>query len=347
MSTLIPFAINRESGELCGVEDVPRGRSCNCVCPSCGQSVVARRGEKVEWHFAHDSRAEVVAEKECDLSFESVCAQMLRQMLLSLKNEPLSLPDYIGIVELVRDGKSFEESIPITKASNPVVSEYKEFSIPYTLVAAIQNHELLIDVIYRERAGITLEDYPEKVAGHLELDVSQYASLIERKGARATTYKAALRGWIIEEHIAKKWLYHANEEKKLENYTATLKAKIENELSDSGGGVNESMNANNEIFKRQKSGYSMGPTSKNIHETMRIGAKERGSRFRLNPEDKELNIKKCCLSCRLQFVTKECPLCLPDENTRIFCARCRNHYAGNSCPRCEALDKSGPQVFSG
>ncbi|WP_445364857.1 hypothetical protein ACJJIQ_16585 [Microbulbifer sp. ANSA003] len=307
----------------------------------------------MEWHFAHDSRAEVVAEKECDLSFESVCAQMLRQMLLSLKNEPLALPDYIGAVELVRYGKPFEKSTRITRASNPVVSEYKEFSIPYTLVAAIQNHELLIDVVYRERTGITLEDYPEKIAGHLELDVSQYATLIERKGASGTTYKAALRGWIREELIAKKWLYHANEEKKLESLTATLKSEIENRLSDSkqwfdsGGGVNESMNANDEIFKRQKSGYSTGPTSKNTHETMRRGAKEKGSRFRLNPEDKELNIKKCCLFCRRQFVTKECPLCFPDENTRIFCLRCRNHYAGNSCPRCEALEKSEPQVFSG
>ncbi|WP_299941841.1 hypothetical protein [uncultured Microbulbifer sp.] len=233
------------------------------------------------------------------------------------------------------------------------MSEYKEFSVPYTLVAAIQNHELLIDVIYRERTAIAPEDYPGKIAGHLEFDVSQYASLIERMGESGITYKAALRGWITEELDAKKWLYHANERKKLESLSATLKSKLENDISDlknwhdSEFWVTEPINANGEIFKHQKTGSSTNPSSKYTHETMGGSVKEEGNRFRLNSEDKELNIKKCCLSCKRQFVTKECPLCFPDEYTRIFCVRCKNHYAGNSCPKCRVLDKSKLQVFSG
>ena len=42
-------------GELRHIEDVERGEACNCVCPdpSCGQTLIARKGTKRAHHFAH------------------------------------------------------------------------------------------------------------------------------------------------------------------------------------------------------------------------------------------------------------------------------------------------------
>ncbi|MCO1336666.1 hypothetical protein MO867_20275 [Microbulbifer sp. OS29] len=344
MSTLIPFAINRESGELCGVEDVPRGRSCNCVCPSCGQSVVARRGEKVEWHFAHDSRAEVVAEKECDLSFESVCAQMLRQMLLSLKNEPLALPDYIGTVELVRNGKPFEKLTWITRASNPVVSEYKEFSIPYTLIAAIQNHELLLDITHRERVAISLDDYPGKVSGHLEFDVSDYLSSLEIKGPRGITYKAAMRRWVTEEVLAKRWLNHKRKERKLDKLREELNESLDNEIAHSKNMLHEqrriSRNANNSIgaHRHQRVSPPKVPSDKYTHEAMRRRVqeeerKEKESRRRLL-EGEWPNTQSYCPVCKYKLVAQKCSSCSPNEYTRTMCHDCGGARTVKTCLNC-------------
>lgn len=42
-------------GDLRHIEDVDRGEACNCVCPdpSCGQTLIARKGPKRAHHFAH------------------------------------------------------------------------------------------------------------------------------------------------------------------------------------------------------------------------------------------------------------------------------------------------------
>ncbi len=43
--------------EVVNINDVPSGLGCNCVCPSCGEKLVARKGEVNQWHFAHNSNA--------------------------------------------------------------------------------------------------------------------------------------------------------------------------------------------------------------------------------------------------------------------------------------------------
>lgn len=42
-------------GNLHHINDVERGEACNCVCPdpNCGQTLIARKGEKKSHHFAH------------------------------------------------------------------------------------------------------------------------------------------------------------------------------------------------------------------------------------------------------------------------------------------------------
>ena len=77
MSVKIPFARSRDLGRLCEISEVPSGRRCNCVCPSCGQSVIARQGEKNEWHFGHDSTPEHHPQKECEISFWVCCRQFI------------------------------------------------------------------------------------------------------------------------------------------------------------------------------------------------------------------------------------------------------------------------------
>lgn len=52
-SLKLPVGLDRESRELKRIDEVKRGLSCNCVCPGCGQDLVARKGELKTDHFAH------------------------------------------------------------------------------------------------------------------------------------------------------------------------------------------------------------------------------------------------------------------------------------------------------
>jgi competence CoiA-like predicted nuclease len=56
-SLLQLFAIDKQN-QIRSIDEVTRGLSCECTCPSCGEAVIARQGEVREWHFAHASTLE-------------------------------------------------------------------------------------------------------------------------------------------------------------------------------------------------------------------------------------------------------------------------------------------------
>ena len=51
MSLKVPYG--ERDGLLIHVDDVPKGLACNCICPSCGGKLVARKGKTNVHHFAH------------------------------------------------------------------------------------------------------------------------------------------------------------------------------------------------------------------------------------------------------------------------------------------------------
>lgn len=78
------FAMDKE-GRICSVEEVARGLACECICPSCGASVVARQGAIREWHFAH------VAESDCEGGMETALHLAAKQLLL--ESGGLNIPE--------------------------------------------------------------------------------------------------------------------------------------------------------------------------------------------------------------------------------------------------------------
>lgn len=50
---LLPFAVKNEA--LVHISEVASGRRSDCLCPACHKSLIARKGEKVAHHFAHDA----------------------------------------------------------------------------------------------------------------------------------------------------------------------------------------------------------------------------------------------------------------------------------------------------
>ena len=53
-SSDLRHGINKE-GDLVHVSQVERGLACECVCPSCNERLIAKKGEYREHHFAHES----------------------------------------------------------------------------------------------------------------------------------------------------------------------------------------------------------------------------------------------------------------------------------------------------
>src|SRR5688572_765527 len=65
---------------MVSVDDVTRGRGCECVCPQCGCELVARKGEQLAHHFAHAVRAGTHP-TSCHQALETSIHRMAKQMI--------------------------------------------------------------------------------------------------------------------------------------------------------------------------------------------------------------------------------------------------------------------------
>lgn len=68
-----------KDGAGISIEDVESGLKCGCVCPACGEPLVAKKGTKVMHHFAHHSGS------TCEYGYETSLHLMAKDILLRTK----------------------------------------------------------------------------------------------------------------------------------------------------------------------------------------------------------------------------------------------------------------------
>lgn len=72
---MLTYAITKD-GCLVGVDEVKTGQECDCVCPACGESLVARNNGKIrKHHFAHKSGI------ECKFAHESMLHLLAKERI--------------------------------------------------------------------------------------------------------------------------------------------------------------------------------------------------------------------------------------------------------------------------
>lgn len=92
------IAVHALSGDMVGIDKANKGKNCGCLCWSCKGELVAKKGEKNQWHFAHSQNSK----KKCDYSFWVVCRDLARQIFASQKLplKCIRLSNDIGITEI-------------------------------------------------------------------------------------------------------------------------------------------------------------------------------------------------------------------------------------------------------
>ena len=98
----LDFALSRTSGRMVDITMVERGLACDCICPSCGATLQARKGRKNRHHFSHSVAGSAAA--TCDGGRESALHGAARQIIASWRQ--IELPALI-----VREGR-LQESLP-------------------------------------------------------------------------------------------------------------------------------------------------------------------------------------------------------------------------------------------
>lgn len=67
MKNQFGWAIREHDGSSVHVSEVPRGLDCGCICPKCGQPLIAKRGDEREHHFAHHELGDCNYQGETEL----------------------------------------------------------------------------------------------------------------------------------------------------------------------------------------------------------------------------------------------------------------------------------------
>ena len=70
-----------KDGEIVSIDDVEKGLKCNCVCPACGEPLVAKKGEHMMKHFAHHSG------HSCEYGYETSLHLAAKDILLNNSSE--------------------------------------------------------------------------------------------------------------------------------------------------------------------------------------------------------------------------------------------------------------------
>lgn len=74
-------------GELVHIDDAENGLACACICPECRRPLLAKQGEKLTHHFAHEAD-----DVSCNPSPESLVHSYAKQQVAKLKK--LTLPPF-------------------------------------------------------------------------------------------------------------------------------------------------------------------------------------------------------------------------------------------------------------
>lgn len=142
------WALSRNN-KLVHISHVERGLKCDCVCPHCKTSLIARKGSIKVHHFAHVS-------EDCKHGYESAVHLLAKSVFE--KNKTLALPSY----EVYLDSETDTEIISLLKKLNYNYFEYTPRPVDFDevkteahledmtpdAIATKNNRQLLVEFCY-------------------------------------------------------------------------------------------------------------------------------------------------------------------------------------------------------
>jgi len=216
---LIPFGLIDVTNKFVDIYEVERGKSCNCICPSCRTPLIARHGDSNTWHFAHAHKGVYKkTKKECEYSFYLSVRLMARQLIDS--RIALGLPEYESHVDKFDDelGYSVQEKFIITREQNVTIEEIKVekfFSgVAVDLIGNINGFQFVIYFTHQNR-DVPIELYTPNShkCGVIAVELNSLPMLFSKARKDGKTYKEVLEIFLSTNRDSKKWIFHPSYKK--------------------------------------------------------------------------------------------------------------------------------------
>jgi hypothetical protein len=183
------YAISLDTNALVHIDSVPNGLDCNCMCPHCKESLVAKnQGNIRAHHFAH------IGDSDCKHSYRASLLLLTKKILSETKHIPLPGVDmHMGGEPLIENEDPMIEDVEIQQDSK---QDAGALSIRTTDGSTIF---IIFSIV--ENSDVDEKAYEHKESSALEIDLSDLDHPIDE----ATLKEVLLSKYEIQR---KRWLNH-------------------------------------------------------------------------------------------------------------------------------------------
>ncbi len=185
-----------KNGELVHISEVERGLKCGCKCPVCGGLLIARKGDRVSYHFAH------YAHTNCEYSGESAL-HLAAKGLLSKARKMIIPAVFLEFPNSARPKELIHEAMEIDIDH---VSLEKHFSDVVPDIVVYSGQKFFFVEIYVTH-GVDekkLKKLKELRVSTLEIDLSKWDGIVT---------SVELSRLLLDDCEEKTWVYNAKAER--------------------------------------------------------------------------------------------------------------------------------------
>jgi hypothetical protein len=182
----------RPDRAIVGIHEVASGLACDCVCPACDRTLVARKGAKTAHHFAHHGQG-----SGCGLGLETNAHLWAKQVLERHK------AIYLPAIRAQIGAEILERMKPTRFDFDSVRLETRIGDMVPDVILTKQGRDLIVEVFVTHRCD---EDKIAKIrAGGVsvvEVDLSRHRTSQDEKAIERAMLKDAPRTWLFNPKIA-------------------------------------------------------------------------------------------------------------------------------------------------
>ncbi|MEM5552576.1 hypothetical protein WNY63_17785 [Pseudoalteromonas neustonica] len=223
MDVLIPFAKDKATGTIVAVDEVKRGKACNCVCLFCDLPVVANQGEINRPYFSHEAKA--VSDEPCPINFERAVFWMCREIFES--SNQITLPEYQ--LKQQDSQTNLAEVVLITQSS---VIQYHSAQFPAgtesnlrdVVILNIGKHRLAVTLGFKGKDRSEAYYYEGVKTSHISIELS---SLYQAFKKQNNGFRSHLTDVLLNQAAHKHWNYHPRQENAVQLFSEKCKQRHE------------------------------------------------------------------------------------------------------------------------
>lgn len=231
-SLLIPFGLDRATGDIIEPEDADKGRACNCICPGCHAPLLSRHPKEKRIHFAHDSKhPDAKPDEECPFSSAVAVAMMVRELAGRFSGKSFFIPEY-SVRHRFKCCGDLREIVITNKKSLKINSAIKKPNCvgrTFDLELGLGEAKIFVDLFYKGKPEQYIskgEVFAEEKSGILAIncDTFDLGSYVKDKRLR---FSEAVLVFLLEAGF-RKWIFHPRQSTSLEKEITSHQCRASN-----------------------------------------------------------------------------------------------------------------------